>query len=83
MVRFTGLVTVFAPGFGTSMLISQGVTKTERFPQFENDEVKVWKTVVQRLPACLPLPYPIQTRRAESALPDSPQPLRHRTRRCQ
>jgi beta-alanine degradation protein BauB len=47
MVRFTGMATVFVLGFGTSMLISQGGTKTERFPQFENDEVKVWKTVVQ------------------------------------
>jgi hypothetical protein len=47
MVRFAGIAAVFALGFGTSMLISQGMTKTERFPQFENDEVKVWKTVVQ------------------------------------
>ena len=47
MVRFVRLAAVFALGFGTSMLISQGAAKTERFPQFENDEVKVWKTVVQ------------------------------------
>jgi quercetin dioxygenase-like cupin family protein len=38
---------MFAMGFGTSMLISQASARTERFPQFENDEVKVWKTVVQ------------------------------------
>lgn len=47
MVRIAGTAAVFALGFGTAILISQGVAKSERFPQFENDEVKVWKTVVQ------------------------------------
>ena len=47
MVRFVKLVAVFAFGFGTSMVISQVMEKTGRTPQFENGEVKVWKTVVQ------------------------------------
>ena len=47
MVRFAKVVAVFAFGFGTSMVISQVMEKTGRTPQFENGEVKVWKTVVQ------------------------------------
>jgi quercetin dioxygenase-like cupin family protein len=30
----------------TSVLISQVEQKTQRFPQFENPDVKVWKTIV-------------------------------------
>jgi quercetin dioxygenase-like cupin family protein len=47
MKRIAILAAVFSLGFGTSLTISQVAAKTERFPQFENDEVKVWKTVVQ------------------------------------
>ena len=40
-------VAVFAAaGLSTSVLISQVEQKTQRFPQFENPDVKVWKTIV-------------------------------------
>jgi beta-alanine degradation protein BauB len=35
-----------AAALSTSVLISQVEQKTQRFPQFENPDVKVWKTVV-------------------------------------
>jgi beta-alanine degradation protein BauB len=35
-----------AAGLSTSVLISQVEQKTQRFPQFENPDVKVWKTIV-------------------------------------
>jgi beta-alanine degradation protein BauB len=35
-----------AAALSTSVLISQVEQKTQRFPQFENPNVKVWKTVV-------------------------------------
>jgi beta-alanine degradation protein BauB len=35
-----------AAALSTSVLISQVEQKTQRFPQFENPAVKVWKTVV-------------------------------------
>jgi|SRR5271168_811458 len=40
---------IIAAALSTSVLISQVVQKspqTQRFPQFENEDVKVWKTVV-------------------------------------
>jgi quercetin dioxygenase-like cupin family protein len=41
------LVAAFAAAaLSTSVLISQVEQKTQRFPQFENPDVKVWKTVV-------------------------------------
>ena len=41
------LVAAFAAAaLSTSVLISQVEQKTQRFPQFENPTVKVWKTVV-------------------------------------
>ena len=40
-------VAVFAAaGLSTSVLISQVEQKTQRFPQFENPDVIVWKTIV-------------------------------------
>ena len=41
---------ILAATFAASLLISQDATKapvSERFPQFDNDSVKVWKTIVQ------------------------------------
>jgi quercetin dioxygenase-like cupin family protein len=35
-----------AAALSTSVLISQVEQKTQRFPQFENADVKVWKTIV-------------------------------------
>ena len=35
-----------AAALSTSVLISQVEQKTQRFPQFENPDVKVWKTIV-------------------------------------
>ena len=35
-----------AAALSTSVLISQVEQKTQRFPQFENEDVKVWKTIV-------------------------------------
>ena len=35
-----------AAALSTSVLISQVEQKTQRFPQFENSDVKVWKTIV-------------------------------------
>ncbi|MBB5344211.1 cupin domain-containing protein [Tunturibacter empetritectus] len=35
-----------AAALSTSVLISQVEQKTKRFPQFENPDVKVWKTIV-------------------------------------
>src|SRR5271155_2595494 len=40
---------IIAAALSTSVLISQVVQKspqTQRFPQFENEDVKVWKTIV-------------------------------------
>jgi len=33
-------------GAGVVLVAQQAVTKTQRVPQFENDDVKVWKSVV-------------------------------------
>jgi quercetin dioxygenase-like cupin family protein len=35
-----------AAALSTTVLISQVEQKTQRFPQFENEDVKVWKTIV-------------------------------------
>ena len=40
------VATFATAALSTSVLISQVEQKTQRFPQFENPDVKVWKTVV-------------------------------------
>ena len=40
------VATVVAATLSTSVVISQVEQKTQRFPQFENEDVKVWKTIV-------------------------------------
>ena len=49
MKRWLKATTFIAAVLTTSLVISQVEKKlqTERFPQFENPDVKVWKTVIQ------------------------------------
>ena len=45
-----GAAVVLAAALGGSVVtleVQQKIGQTERFPQFDNDEVKVWKTVIQ------------------------------------
>jgi beta-alanine degradation protein BauB len=37
---------IFAAGACTPMILSQAAQQTQRFPQFDNDTVKVWRTVI-------------------------------------
>ena len=46
-MKYVIRVAAFAAAvLSTSVLISQVEQKTQRFPQFENPDVKVWKTIV-------------------------------------
>ena len=47
MTQYFRAAALVAVGFTASTLISQKVAQTQRFPQFDNDEVKVWKTVIE------------------------------------
>jgi quercetin dioxygenase-like cupin family protein len=45
-----GAAALLATALGSSAItwqVQQKMAQTERFPQFDNDEVKVWKTVIQ------------------------------------
>ncbi len=44
-VRLAGVVVVLVAV--TSSVLTSQVVKSERFPQFDNEDVKVWKTVIQ------------------------------------
>jgi quercetin dioxygenase-like cupin family protein len=50
MQRWIKATTFFAAVLTTSLVISQvekKLAQTERFPQLENPDVKVWKTIIQ------------------------------------
>src|SRR5579863_8301437 len=42
----TGVFAVFSLSIAATIVNSQQGNQTQRYPQFENDEVKVWKSVV-------------------------------------
>ncbi|NYF51425.1 hypothetical protein [Tunturiibacter gelidoferens] len=46
MKHVTRVAALLAAALSTSVLISQVEQKTQRFPQFDNEDVKVWKTIV-------------------------------------
>ncbi|WP_353073837.1 hypothetical protein [Tunturiibacter gelidiferens] len=46
MKHATRVAALLAAALSTSVLISQVEQKTQRFPQFDNEDVKVWKTIV-------------------------------------
>ncbi|MBB5339317.1 hypothetical protein [Tunturiibacter gelidoferens] len=46
MKHATRVTALLAAALSTSVLISQVEQKTQRFPQFDNEDVKVWKTIV-------------------------------------
>ncbi|NYF89134.1 hypothetical protein RBB79_06255 [Tunturiibacter empetritectus] len=46
MKHATPVAAFLAAALSTTVLISQVEQKTQRFPQFENEDVKIWKTIV-------------------------------------
>jgi quercetin dioxygenase-like cupin family protein len=47
MIGAAALLATAVSSSAATWYVQQKAAQTERFPQFDNDEVKVWKTVIQ------------------------------------